>query len=125
MFKNMKIGWRMGLGFSLVLVFMIVIILVSLNEMEDSRDNLDRIVKVNNVRLSLANDMIDDARETAIAVRTFLLGKYSNQPSESIQKMRDELAGNRRCFNEDSVKLKEMIPPSAKWALASSMLSRV
>src|SRR4030043_578342 len=110
MFKNMKIGWRMGLGFSLVLVFMIVIILVSLNEMEDSRDNLDRIVKVNNARIQLANDMIDHARETAIDIRNVMLAKYKNEASESIQKIRGDLAEHRRTYNEGVAKVKELIP---------------
>ena len=110
MFKNMKIGWRMGLGFGLVLVFMIVIILVSLNEMEDSRDNLDRIVKVNNARIQLANDMIDHARETAIDIRNVMLAKYKNEASESIQKIRGDLAEHRRTYNEGVAKVKELIP---------------
>jgi methyl-accepting chemotaxis protein len=109
MFKNMKIGWRMGLGFGLVLVFMIVLIVVSLNQMEVSDDKLERIVKINNARLQVANDMIDDARETAIAVRSLLLAKYRTESSESIQKIRDGIAENRRTYNEAVVKVKKLI----------------
>lgn len=104
MFKNMKIGLRMGLGFSLVLVFMIVIILVSLSEMEASHDKLERIVKVNNVRLQLANDMIDGVREVSIALRNILLIKKIANTKE----MRKRIAETRKDYDENFKKVEEM-----------------
>jgi methyl-accepting chemotaxis protein len=53
--------------------------------------------------------MIDDARETAIAVRSLLLAKYRTESSESIQKIRDGIAENRRTYNEAVVKVKKLI----------------
>ncbi len=109
MFKNMKIGLRMGLGFAVLLALMVALIVVSLNHMEVTHEMLNHIVKVNNVRISLANNMIDDARETAIAVRSILLAKYKNQTNESIQKLRDEITEHRRSFSDGLSKLKELI----------------
>ena len=83
MFKNMKIGWRMGLGFGLVLVFMIALILVSLNEMENSHERLERIVKINNVRLQLTHEMVDDVRNVSIALRNILLLKNIGKTQET------------------------------------------
>ncbi len=47
MFKNMKIGMRLLLGFSTVLVLLIAIIITSLTRMKASHNKLKRIVEVN------------------------------------------------------------------------------
>lgn len=54
MFRNMKIGLRLALGFSVVLILMIIIIVISSMQSNTIQKNLTRIVKVNNVRVELA-----------------------------------------------------------------------
>ena len=110
MFKNMKIGMRMGWGFAVLLLLMVVLILVSVKQMEVGHDKLQRIVKINNVRISLANDMAYGAQGTAIDVRGTLLAKYRKKSGESIRKNADDLALHRKNYQEAVVKLKEMIP---------------
>lgn len=93
MFKNMKIGLRLALSFSMILIFMIVIIIVNLNQIKVSRTMVDRIVKVNNVRLHLAGDMIDHTREVSISLRNILLLKESKTTLElknRIDSLRDQ-----------------------------------
>lgn len=109
MLKNMKIAMRMGLGFGLLIVIMIALILVSLNQIDDTRDRLDRIMNINNVRIQLANEMIDIARQTAIEVRNVLLAKYENQSSDTIQKMKDAITDQRRTYDARAAKLKGLI----------------
>ena len=46
MFKNMKVGFRLALGFTVVLALMIAIIGVSLHHAEENHDELERIVKI-------------------------------------------------------------------------------
>ncbi len=104
MFKNMKIGLRMGLGFSLVLVFMIAIIVISLNAMENSRDKLERIVKVNNARLHMSNAMIDDVREVSIALRDILLLKDNGK----IQETKNKIAETRQEYDADFKNIEEL-----------------
>lgn len=104
MFKNMKIGLRMGLGFSLMLVFMIVIIVISLNAMEDSRDKLARIVKVNNARIHQANSMIDDVREVSIALRNVLLLKDSGKTQET----KNKIVETRKEYDANFEKIQEL-----------------
>jgi methyl-accepting chemotaxis protein len=82
MFKNLKISLRLGLSFSFILVFMIVIILVSLNQIKVSQTMFDRIIKINNVRLQLANNMISHTREVSINLRNILLLKDSEKTLE-------------------------------------------
>ena len=106
MFNNMKIGLRLALGFCLVIGFMIAIIIVSLNQMADSRYMLDRIVKVNNVRVQLANSMIDNVREVSIALRTSLLLKDTGKTKE----MRNKIAESRKEYDENFKKVEELTP---------------
>lgn len=93
MFRNMKIGLRLALSFSLILVFMITIILVSLNQIKVSQTMFDRVVKVNNVQLQLSNLMISHTREVSITLRNILLLKESEKTMElknHIDSLRDQ-----------------------------------
>ena len=111
MFGNMKVGLRLALGFTLVLVLMIAILGVSLRYAQESHDELDRIVNINNVRIHLANKMVDDARDTAITIRNLLLATQTvNTPSsESIQKGRDQLAEIQRGYLESATAIEPLI----------------
>jgi methyl-accepting chemotaxis protein len=93
MFKNIKIGTRLALSYGIILLFMIGIILVGLNQIKISQTMFDRIIKVNNVRLQLANDMIKNTREVSIALRNILLLKDSG--------MTTELTGNIDTFRKN------------------------
>ena len=104
MFNNMKIGLRLALGFCLVIVFMIAIIVVSLNQMADSRAILDRIVNINNVRLQLTNSMIDHVREVSIALRTVLLLKDISKTKE----IENKIAEARKEYDENLKKVEEL-----------------
>ena len=73
MFANMKIGKRMTLGFGVLLVIMAVLIWEGLNGMSDIQSKLDRIVKVNNVRINKAGDMLQAVQEVSINLRNALL----------------------------------------------------
>jgi methyl-accepting chemotaxis protein len=107
MFRNMKVGLRLALGFTVVLVLMIAIIGVSLRSAQENHDQLERIVKINNVRIHLANNMVDGARETAIVVRNILLATHNidNSLIESTQKSKDQLTEIWREYNESFVAL--------------------
>ena len=110
MFKNMKIWVRFVLSFSLILLFMIVIILVSINKIKHINDQLTYIVKLNNVRIQLSNTMIDDSRESALIVRNVLLAKYEHQSDENIQKNIDELTRLRKTYHQVADSLEALIP---------------
>ena len=101
MFKNLKISLRLGLSFSFILVFMIVIILVSLNQINVSRTMFDRIIKTNNVRLQLANNMIDYTREVSISLRNILLLKDSGKTLE----LKNRIDSIRNLYDADFNKL--------------------
>ena len=112
MFKNMKIGIRMGLGFIFVLALMVAIVLIGLNDMTNIEEKLDRIVKVNNVRAQLANDMMGSVREVSIAIRNiFLVRDIAN-----INEMKNRIAEEGKKYDEALRKIEELTPEEAKEA---------
>jgi len=105
MFKNMKIGLRLALSYSLILAFMIVIILLSLNQIKVTQAKFDRIIKVNNVRLQLANNMIEYTREVSITLRSILLLKES----ESTFKLRNKIDSIRNQYDKNLKELEGLV----------------
>jgi methyl-accepting chemotaxis protein len=112
MFKNMKIGIRMGLGFIFVLALMVAIVLIGLNGMTNIEKKLDRIVKVNNVRAQLANDMMGSVREVSIALRNIFLAR----DIANINEMKNRIAEERKKYDEALRKIEELTPKENKEA---------
>lgn len=106
MLKNMKIGMRLGLGFGVVLALMVALIFVAIYNMAHIQANVERIVKINNVRSSLSNDMADDTREVSIALRNMLLMKDPGKREEQKKRI-DEL---RTHYNEAFKKVEDITP---------------
>ena len=97
MFANMKIGKRMTLGFGVLLVFMAVLIWEGVSGMAGIQKNLDRIVKVNNVRIDLSNDVYKDIDQISINIRNMIITNIPEKQKEYQQriiKSREEYAAN-------------------------------
>ena len=109
MFNNMKIGLRLTLSFGLLILLMIVIIVIGLDALSSVETELKTIVKVENVRTQLANNMIDNAREIALAVRGTLLLKYNNESNANIQKMKDGWADSWENYHKNLTDIKKLI----------------
>ncbi|HCC54890.1 MAG TPA: hypothetical protein DEQ20_08215 [Desulfobulbaceae bacterium] len=111
MFKDMKVGFRLALGFTMVLILMLAIIGVSLRHAKENHAELERIVKINNVRIQLANQMTDEARDTAIVIRNILLATHIINPKSSggIQKHQDHLAKIRKEYSASATTLERLI----------------
>ncbi|MGO9377140.1 MAG: methyl-accepting chemotaxis protein [Dissulfurispiraceae bacterium] len=106
MLKNLKIGLRLAVGFSAVIAFMIVAIIVGISSMGHIQEHLDRIVKVNNVRAVLAGEMSDSVREISIALRNALLVKGDYKKQE--QKKR--IIEDREKYDAAFSKIDELTP---------------
>jgi methyl-accepting chemotaxis protein len=103
MFGNMKIGKRMAIGFGLVLVIMVVLIWEGVSGMSDIEKNLERIVKVNNLRIDFCNDVYKDIDQISINIRNMIL---TNDPAkiteyqQRIVKFREEYSSNFKKVEE-------------------------
>lgn len=73
MFKNMKIGMRLGLGFGIVLLLLIVVAAIGISRMSGIKDNLDNIVKDKYPKTMWAHDINDNLNVVARSVRNALL----------------------------------------------------
>jgi len=105
MFKNMKISLRLGLSFSIMLFLIIVLIGVGINSMSTIDQNMNEIVNVKNVRTQLANVMIDNVRETSIALQIILLDKNKTSLNEQKKKIID----NRKRYDEAFIKYEKLV----------------
>ena len=95
MLANMKIGKRMTIGFGLLLVIMVVLIWEGVTGMADIQKNLERIVKVNMVRIDLVNDMQKNISDIGINVRNIIVQDDPAKKQEfnqRITKFREEYA---------------------------------
>jgi PAS domain S-box-containing protein len=110
MFRNLKIWIQFVISFSIILVFMITIIMIGINQQQVGREKLTQIVKVNNVRIQLANRLINNARRTALTVREILLIKYQKQSNEEIQKGLDQLELIRTMYRRSADSLRALFP---------------
>jgi methyl-accepting chemotaxis protein len=70
---NMKVGTRLGLGFALVLVLLVMVTVVGILRMAQIQDRLDHVVSVNNVSTRLVIDMRNNVSERVGSLRTLTL----------------------------------------------------
>jgi methyl-accepting chemotaxis protein len=73
MFKNMKVGMRLGLGFCAVLVLMLGIIYSGLSGMSGQDDKLSKIVNENNVKTALSMTMSENVHIVSRILRNIIL----------------------------------------------------
>jgi methyl-accepting chemotaxis protein len=92
MFKNMKIGMRLALGFGLLLVLMVASIVVGMQRMSDINERLDGIVNDNNVKLGLAVEMRGVVRNIATAVRNVVLLEEKADMDVEVKRIHDQRA---------------------------------
>ena len=86
---NMKIGMRLGLGFGLVLVLMMALALVGASDMSKIEGSLDHIYSMNNVKINLANEMMNSMDVISREIRTVLLLENIGAKQESYEKIQD------------------------------------
>ncbi len=113
--KNTKIGLRLGMAFGLILVFMVSVALVGVFSMGNIQEKLDRIVKVNNYRTALAQDMLDSVHIVSRVIRTIAL--LDDRAAKTREK--SKIGEARVKYDKASQKIDEMtITPEGKAIIA-------
>ena len=90
MFKNMKVGVRLGLGFGIVLLMLIAVIFVGITRMSESNDRLDSIVSDNNVKIRLATEMRATIRNNATTIRNVVLLEDAADMQTEVKRIADQ-----------------------------------
>ena len=87
MLKGMKLSRRLGVGFSLLVVIMLVLIWVGVVGMTKVNDDLQRIVTVNMIRIDHINDTNMDIANICVNVRNMILTDNPEKREEYNQRI--------------------------------------
>jgi methyl-accepting chemotaxis protein len=108
--SSMKVGTRLGLGFALVLSFLVAVTITGILRMAQIQDRLDRVVGVNNVNTRLVIDMRGNVNDRINSLRILTL---MSSP--------DEMEGDLTRFKAMTVKYDEIEKKlSDKFAIEAS-----
>jgi len=121
-FKNMKIGMRLGLGFAVVLVLMGVIIATGIRELAAVNEITNRMATKDWTKSVIANDIIDLANANARA--SFELFLVTDK--DGLAKLKSHIADNVKTINGKVEQLEEMLYlPEGKAKLAAMKEKRI
>jgi methyl-accepting chemotaxis protein len=100
----LTIAKRLGIGFGLVAVFLMVVIALGLTSMRQIQERMDEVTKVNNVETRLAQTMDLTVTERALALRNLILLKEAKE----IQIEVDRIAAQEKKYAAAQDKLGQM-----------------
>lgn len=102
---NFKIGLRLTVGFSLLILMMSGILAAGLYQMKVMNTSIDRIVNVNNLQIKLSNDMLDEVNNISRHIRNILI--YEDMTAQRNEVTAIEEAIVR--YNSAATQLSQMI----------------
>ncbi len=117
MFKNMKIGLRLGLGFGCVLALMSILIIIGIDSMANINGRLDGIVNDNNVKVSLSVDLRGAVRDVSIAVRNVVLINEQSGMQEEVKRIETQY----KKYDELEAKLTDMVKSEQGMAILAKI----
>jgi len=89
---KMKVGTRLGLGFALVLLFLVAVTTVGIFRMAQIQDRLDHVISVNNVVSRLVVDMRSNVSDRVTSLRILTLMTDAGDMEPEMNRIK-ELAG--------------------------------
>ena len=89
-FMNLTIAKRLGLGFGLVAMFLLLVITLGLTSMRQIQGRMDETTKVNNVETSLAQSMDLTVTERALALRNLILLKDEKEVQIEVARIAEQ-----------------------------------
>ncbi|MCX7096201.1 MAG: methyl-accepting chemotaxis protein [Methylobacter sp.] len=117
MFKNMKIGLRLGLGFGCVLALMSILIIIGIDSMANINGRLEGIVNDNNVKVSLSVDLRGAVRDVSIAVRNVVLINEQSGMQEEVKRIETQY----KKYDELEAKLTDMVKSEQGMAILTKI----
>ena len=89
-FRHLKIATRLGLGFGLIALLLILVIALGLNSMQQIQNRMNEAIKVNNVETRLAQTMDLSVTERALAVRNLILLKNEKEIQLEVERISEQ-----------------------------------
>lgn len=103
-FREMRIGVRLGLSYGLILLLLVTLTLVGNNSMGKIQKNMDYMLNVSGVKMSLANDMLNSMAVISREMRTIMMLNNNAAKTESYKRIEGARVKYRNAFD----KLKKM-----------------
>jgi len=75
MFKNMKLGLRLGSAFAIVFVFMAIIVIVGVKELSAVNDITHRVINEEVLKVTLANEIQNKVKDNNTITFELFLSK--------------------------------------------------
>ncbi|MEW6692505.1 MAG: methyl-accepting chemotaxis protein [Pseudomonadota bacterium] len=117
MFKNMKIGTRLGLGFGVVILLMAITAFIGITRMQSLNHSADLLVQDRWPKAVWANDIIDNVNLIARNMRNILLA----ESQEELKAEKERLLEARKVIGERMAKLEETIKTEEGKALLNEI----
>ncbi|MBS0354920.1 MAG: MCP four helix bundle domain-containing protein [Proteobacteria bacterium] len=109
MFSNLKISQRLAFGFGLVLVLLVAIVYTGTTRMMTINDSVQQITTVYGEKARVSNAMVDNLRDSAIALRNLLLSQ-----DEGVTKTETaRLAERRKTYLDGEAELDKLLAANA------------
>jgi len=105
MFKNMKIGVRLGLGFGLVVLLMVAIAFIGITRLASLNDEIENLVKDKYPKTALANDVIGHINIIARSMRNTLIMDKQDQIEKELGRIQEA----RKSIKDDLDKLDQTV----------------
>ncbi|MBZ0092691.1 MAG: MCP four helix bundle domain-containing protein [Sulfuricellaceae bacterium] len=89
MFKNMKIGMRLGFGFGLVVLLMVTIAFIGITRLGNLNREIENVVKDKYPKTVLANSIIGNVNVIARSMRDVLMVDKKDQIDQELNRIQD------------------------------------
>ena len=117
-FAKMKVGKRLGLGFALVLLFLMAITILGITRMAQIQGRLEKIVSVSNVETRLVSDMRAIVYDRMVSLRNLILLTDPDDMAPEIKKIQEQ----SKRYDEAEVKLSKMFAEESTTTAAEKAL---
>jgi len=116
-FRDLKLGTKLGMGFGVVLLFLVVIVGLGVNRVNLLNTHLDEIVNDRNPKLIWAYELNDGVVEIFLAVRNMAL----NQDAKFLQEEKARMEKIRTGYGEKLANLEKTISSEKGKALLAAI----
>ncbi|MGO4379631.1 methyl-accepting chemotaxis protein [Pseudoduganella sp. RAF19] len=107
--SKMKVGTRLGLGFALVLAFLVAVTVVGIFRMAQIQDRLDHVVSVNSVATRLVVDMRNNVADRITSLRILTLMTDAGDMEPEMNRIKEQT----KKYEEASKKLSALYAANA------------
>jgi methyl-accepting chemotaxis protein len=120
MFRNLKVGTRLALGFGTVGLLLVAIVLLGIRSLASVSDNVDEMVKDKYPKVVISYDMIGSINEIAMSMRNVVLRRDADATRRELV----DIDTARRSILADIDKLKKTVKSAQGRQLLDTVLER-